>query len=668
MPSRIRENLFAEDFGPRIPLFRGICLVALAGMFLVSFLEAAAEAREANSRFPHELNDPRELEAFLDGVIGGHMCSFGTPGVGVVVVKEGKIFFSKGYGFAEQETGRPVIPDRTVFPLFSTTKAFTATAIMAMVEKGRLDLQADVRHYDPRLPSFGGLSGPLTLHQILTHSTGLDKNLEGLAWFGPMGAPPPFLSYLTAHQPERTDTPGAFCMYDLGYAYTIAGDVLETVSGKSYPDLMKELILEPLEMSRSDFRITASQEADLALGYIPDFSGGPFRRCGRLTTQVAPASVLHATVEDVGHFLIAHLEGGLYGTNRLLASGTIERMHASQFRSHPTFPGVGYGFFRGPGYVECLGGPFPHLGGMILVPHSRIGLFFASNAPTGLELLRSLKYRFLERYFPRTVEWEPGPPETGTPAPVADFEGLFRIRFASRRGIDKLELLAPIAFEMRIRPDGPDRLEIEHTMIPLRWSLVRTGTDLFHRTDSMGPIAFQRDQGGKVTGFVTHPFLPFIAMPFSFERISWWESRLPNLCFLGMFFLFFFWQGFIRPLVMGLARLRGGTAGPEGQGWHRRGIACLAFLNLVVLGMPLWASFPTIDIIPRFIFGMPPAVAFLMRAGVLVAGLDILAPLLALHFSWRSSAGRLDKVLFGISALVSAAFAPFSLYWNLITL
>jgi CubicO group peptidase (beta-lactamase class C family) len=126
--------------------------------------------------------DPAELEAFLDKELGREMEKHHIAGAAVSVVKDGKLFFAKGYGDADLEKGIPVDPEQTVFRIGSVGKLFTWTAVMQLVEEGKLDLDADINTYlDFRIPDT--YPQPITLKHLMTHTSGFDDRLlESLVW------------------------------------------------------------------------------------------------------------------------------------------------------------------------------------------------------------------------------------------------------------------------------------------------------------------------------------------------------------------------------------------------------------------------------------------------------------------------------------------------------
>src|SRR5215207_8883610 len=122
--------------------------------------------------------DPAEMEAFLDEELGREMEKHHIAGAAVSVVKDGKLFFAKGYGSADLENKTPVDPEQTVFRIGSVGKLFTWTAVMQLAEQGKLDLDEDINAYlDFRIPDT--YPQPITLKHLMTHTSGFDDRLRG---------------------------------------------------------------------------------------------------------------------------------------------------------------------------------------------------------------------------------------------------------------------------------------------------------------------------------------------------------------------------------------------------------------------------------------------------------------------------------------------------------
>jgi CubicO group peptidase (beta-lactamase class C family) len=140
----------------RIPRWLAMLLLACgaAGVLLWGVPRRVAAVQPIHSPAPqdsagHNLNDPADLEAFTDGIMNAHLDAYGIPGAVMVVVKDGEVLLAKGYGYANLETMTSVDPEWTLFRPGSVSKLFAWTAVMQLVETGRIDLDADVNRYRP---------------------------------------------------------------------------------------------------------------------------------------------------------------------------------------------------------------------------------------------------------------------------------------------------------------------------------------------------------------------------------------------------------------------------------------------------------------------------------------------------------------------------------------
>src|SRR5215210_7592794 len=155
--------------------------------------------------------DPAELEAFLDEELGREMEKHHIAGAAVSVVQDGELFFAKGYGDADLERCIPVDAEQTVFRIGSVGKLFTWTAVMQLVEQGKLDLDADVNTYlDIRIPDT--YPHPITLRHLLSHTAGFeDRHVDMVTLKAEDLAPQ--RAWLVSHIPARVRPPGAVAAY-----------------------------------------------------------------------------------------------------------------------------------------------------------------------------------------------------------------------------------------------------------------------------------------------------------------------------------------------------------------------------------------------------------------------------------------------------------------------
>ncbi|HEY3475569.1 MAG TPA: serine hydrolase domain-containing protein, partial [Anaerolineales bacterium] len=178
----------------------------------------AQENRAASGRNGHTTpspalgpTDPVELEAFLDDYFDSKMTEYHIAGAAVSIVKDGKLLFAKGYGYADLEKSIPVDPDQTIFRIGSVGKTFTWTAVMQLVEQGKLDLDADINTYlDFRIPDT--YPEPITLKHLMTHTSGFeDRWLESLV--SDASELIPAREWLISNTPGRVRPPGEAAGY-----------------------------------------------------------------------------------------------------------------------------------------------------------------------------------------------------------------------------------------------------------------------------------------------------------------------------------------------------------------------------------------------------------------------------------------------------------------------
>src|SRR5208283_3828087 len=156
----------------------------------------SAQAPSAGAIATHQLS-PADLEAFLDGFVPYALKNADIARLTLVVVKDGQILLKKGYGYADVKTNRPMDPDLTLVRSGSTSKLFTWTAVMQLVEQGKLDLDRDVNDYlDFKIPAT--YPKPITLRNIMTHTSGFEETVKDM-WLSSPNEIIPIGDYLKAH-------------------------------------------------------------------------------------------------------------------------------------------------------------------------------------------------------------------------------------------------------------------------------------------------------------------------------------------------------------------------------------------------------------------------------------------------------------------------------------
>ncbi|MEQ8958957.1 MAG: serine hydrolase domain-containing protein [Coleofasciculus sp. C2-GNP5-27] len=193
----------------------------------------------------------QEFANYVNNFFDQEMSKSHVPGAVISVVKDGTVFFAKGYGYANLEKKTPVVADRTVFRVASLSKLFTATATMQLYEQGQIDLEGDVSQYLERFQLDNPHTQPVTFAQLMMHTDGSTKRLVGLAArtgqeMTPLG------DYLAEYMPPIVWQPGRFYSYS-NHAIALLGYLVQQISGRPYLDYINANILQPLDMPRSSF-------------------------------------------------------------------------------------------------------------------------------------------------------------------------------------------------------------------------------------------------------------------------------------------------------------------------------------------------------------------------------------------------------------------------------
>jgi len=373
------------------------------------------QAGDASATSPPQL-EAADLGAWLDGYIPASIEQAKIAGAVVSVVKDGRLLLSKGYGYADVAAKTPMDPGRTLVRVGSTSKLFTWTAVMQLVEQGKLDLDKDVNDYlDFRLPERP--DGPVTMNELMTHRGGFEEGLREIL----ITDPAKLITteqYLKEHRRPRLFPAGEVPAYS-NYGTALAGYIVERISGEPFEDYVEKHILAPLDMQHSTFRqpLPARFEADMSKGYMSEDQ--PPRAFEMVTT--APAGSLSTTADDMAAFMIAHLQDGRFDGRQILQPETARFMHSPSLPHPPGFATMAHGFFsathNGRWVIGHGGDTIVFHTDMNLLPEEGVGIFVNFNSRGAGDAVYGVRRRlfddFMDRYFPDPA------PEQGPPA-IAD--------------------------------------------------------------------------------------------------------------------------------------------------------------------------------------------------------------------------------------------------------
>jgi CubicO group peptidase (beta-lactamase class C family) len=607
--------------------------------------------------------DPVELETFLDDFFATTMKEYHIAGAAVAVVKDGKLFFTKGYGYKDIEHGIPVDPEETMFRIGSNTKPFTWTAVMQLAEEGKVDLDADVNTYlDFRVPDT--FPQPITLKHLMTHTSGF-----GERWLESLASDERELmserEWLVSNMPARIFAPGEAVGYS-NYNAMLAGYIVSRISGQPYPQYIQEHILDPLGMSHSTATSPTPPELQTNLSGGYRYADGGVEPVPNYKSQPAvfPSGVIHATVTDIARFMIAQLDYGRYSDKeipeaRILQEGTARQMQDTPYPIDPRLRGMTYAFADlTENDVWTLGhqGYFPPMGSQILLlPDQHLGIFFAVNTTLDSGPLTTqhtgFQRAFFDHYFPA--------PPAGHIEPPADFAeradryvGLYRRTSYTPSTPDKVADLLGV-FTYTVSAPGDGTLIVSMEGFKLRF--VEAAPLYFRQIDGSSSLVFFEDDQGRITRFYTD-FVP----QYSAKRAPWYELRSFNMPLVIVSVLLFISMLIAAPVQAVINRRRGADLRPAAR-TARWILVAISLLNLVFLFGMLFGYRP-----PTELHGVALSIKLLLTTTVMSALLTA-AALVYIVLAWKDRYwGIAFRVYYTLVTVAALAFVWFLNQWNLL--
>jgi len=272
----------------------------------------------------------------IDTYLQGRMPNLRIPGFAVVIVEGDQVLFGRGYGVADRAAGTPMTVDTPV-AIASTSKGMTALAIMQLVEQGLVDLDAPVTRYLPEFTMNDPRAADITVRQVLTHTAGIP-----VGGFADRGQDDQALERRVAELAsiELHFAPGSGYEY-ANDGYSIAGLIVQRVSGVPYEEYVAAHLFEPLGMWRSTFDVALANEWGLA-GYGKSrgaVSVGPVP----LSRGGNPAGGVLTTGRDVSHYLVAMLNDGTFEGTQVITPVSIDQMWTPEPASGTESYGLGWG-------------------------------------------------------------------------------------------------------------------------------------------------------------------------------------------------------------------------------------------------------------------------------------------------------------------------------------
>ncbi|MFN2286234.1 MAG: serine hydrolase domain-containing protein, partial [Anaerolineae bacterium] len=578
--------------------------------------------------------DPQALEAFADALFTEQLPRRNIPGAVLVVVQDGEVVLAKGYGFSDLETQTPFSAETQV-RIGSVSKLFVATAVMQLVEQGRLTLDADVNRYLTTFKIDKAYPQPVTIAHLLTHTAGFDM-AYGDFNFDPAKVQP-LGTYLKTHYSGRINPPGEIIAYS-NYGYALLGYIVEQVSGMPFDQYVQEYILTPLGMTHSRYFYSPPAPEGLATGYSY-LSGGRAPQSPDYDSEY-PGGGLVSTGADMARFMLAYLGDGCYEDACILQPATVAMMQQQQATNHPQLSGHGYAWFEGfQNGQRILGHAGSALGfgnNLELRPEANVGYFLSFNleclASSACDLISNFREQFADRFFPGEAAPLPAfTPETDVSRLIGDY----RFIWYPHRTVEKIRVLEQPDVHVTsgtrgIRVNDTDYVEVA----PL----------LFQAVDGDARLAFRADAQGQIT---------YLFHPSAYERLAWYETTaLNNWLFNAWGWLWgvivLIWP--VMALVRRWRKVPSLSVVARWALWLTIAVAALHIAFLLSLQQLFWSSRNTMIILLCL-----PLLAMLLTFGL--AGLTV-------RLWWRKDDTIVGRIYLAAVTVNALAFLLFLQQWN----
>jgi CubicO group peptidase (beta-lactamase class C family) len=631
---------------------RTVCSILLVFIFLCMPHSVVV----ASSDSQHPAIDAAELEAFFEELMPAQMNTFHVPGGAISIVQDGRLLFAKGYGYADVAQRKPVVTESTLFRLASTSKLFVWTAVMQLVEQGKLDLHTDINMYmtDFKIPD--DYSSPITLLDLMNHTAGFEERALGTSArhtedIKPLG------EFLANHIPAQVFPPGTVTAYS-NYGAALAGYIVSQVSGMSFEKYVEQNIFDPLEMEHSTFRQPLPDELAprLAIGYI--YANGMYKPQDPEWAQLAPAASLSSTAVDMANFMIAHLQMGQFTDTQILQEGTAMEMQRQSFTNDPRVNGYAHGFseatINGQRLIGHTGDILHYHSGLFLLPEHNTGLFISFNGANGMVPVLNILRAFMDEYFPDQHPTSAGLNDGKERA--NRYEGTYFPTRSEYTTAGKMVRLFP---SISVEVEGAHQLVVSLGFPPfMTWHYREIAPGVFRSVDKppsvFGDVIFDT-RGQQRIQYLFVQNNPGSA----YTKAPWFAAPVFNLALLGIVILLFLSVLVWAPIALWIRHRRSESISDQARlaSWWQ-GLLSLMVLLFLVGFMSVFSS-------PETVFGIPSWARslFLLPLPIAILAVGMLGfTILAWARRWWTLPGRVHYTLVTLAGL---AFSWWMAYWNL---
>jgi CubicO group peptidase (beta-lactamase class C family) len=351
---------------------------------------------------PLAAQSPDTLAQRVEAAVTQSMREQKIPGLAIGVVRDGRLVYARGFGLMDiSKPDRPITP-QTLFHMASITKPFVATALMQLVEQGKVNLDEPVIKYLPYFALKDPRYKEITVRQMATHTSGM-PDVQNYFWDKPEYDDGALERYVRSlGDTTLRFAPGTQFRYS-NMAFEVLGDLVAKASGQNFDDYVDEHILKPVGMKSSTLLYKKADPAKLAVGYtlkkdeVVPVAHYPYNRAH------TPSSNLHSNVEDMAQWIAVNLNRGELDGRRILKRETYDVLWKHAFAVPERNWHVGISWFLAPSGGEEIvmhnGGDDGFTTHLSFAPASRSGVVMMANCDH-LSSIKSIFAAAMEREAP----------------------------------------------------------------------------------------------------------------------------------------------------------------------------------------------------------------------------------------------------------------------------
>lgn len=437
-----------------------------------------------------------------DSLVLSLMDEYHVPGLSLAVV-QGDSTSTFGWGYADAEKTANVTPD-TPFRLASVAKVLVAATVVTEAARGTISLEENVSFL---VPPSGRFSGPITLHDLLTHTAGFDERLVGYGARTPEEMKP-LGAYLRERMPARGWPVGEQISYS-NHGMALAALAVERASGRSFAEVASRNVFEPLGMHATGFLTRVK--------HVPPNSAAPLScdgaRCEPVPhffSHAYPAGLAFSTAHDMSAFITALLHADASGV-------PLAALIPTRFTNDDRIPGMSYGFFnqrhRGVWFLAHSGTVPGYWSLLMISPEADLGFFFATNGGHAA---------FGERFRDVLLTALLGPEQPRKPEPAISVDASERagVYEMTRYSHDTIERFPQVfANSIELFANGDTLKMISGGSLR---SYIQIGEELYENTDGTDRIAFGMRRGEP--RLFRSSFVYGAGLPVSYEKRPWYRA------------------------------------------------------------------------------------------------------------------------------------------------